>query len=360
MAAASPGEGSGDPAALPAQNIFSSYYAQLSQQSSMLADSVRTGTYQTAILGNSIDFTNKVVLDVGTGTGILALFAAQAGARKVYAVEASDVANAARELVAANGFQDRVEVIQGKAEEVELPEKVDVIVSEPIGFLLVHERMLETYVVARQRFLKPGGLMMPTTGAIVLAPVTDEATYNEQMGKVAFWNNSNFYGLDMRHLMERATDEYFAQPVVGFFAPQQLLSSQRTAYRFDFSVATCEELRSFEIPFSFIIERTAVMHGFGAWFDASFNGSESQVVLSTAPECPGTHWYQCRLLLREPLGVNRGQTVSGTMSFSANAKFSYDIHISVELEGTSVSSSGRVRLQDQMYQYLSSTREAHA
>ena len=46
----------------------------------------------------------------------------------------------------------------------------------------VHERMLESYAIARERFLKPGGLMLPTTGSIVLAPLTDESLYNEQLG----------------------------------------------------------------------------------------------------------------------------------------------------------------------------------
>lgn len=72
-------------------------------------------------------------------------------------------------------------------EDIELPEKVDIIISEPIGFLLVHERMLETYIVARDKFLKPSGLMMPTVGDIVLSPYTDEALFNEQVQKTVFW-----------------------------------------------------------------------------------------------------------------------------------------------------------------------------
>ena len=72
-------------------------------------------------------------------------------------------------------------------EEIELPEKVDIIISEPIGFVLVHERMLETYITARDKFLKRGGLMMPTIGDIVLSPYTDETLYNEQVNKTVFW-----------------------------------------------------------------------------------------------------------------------------------------------------------------------------
>ena len=117
-------------------NPFTQYYAQLLHQGNMLQDLTRTGTYRHAFLSNAVDFHDKVVLDVGTGTGILAIFACQAGARKVYAVEASQSAEIARLLIEANGYSDRIEVIQAKLEDVQLPEKVDIIISEPIGFLL--------------------------------------------------------------------------------------------------------------------------------------------------------------------------------------------------------------------------------
>jgi type I protein arginine methyltransferase len=153
----------------------------------MLQDLVRTGTYQQAFLQNKIDFKDKIVLDVGTGTGILSFFAAQAGARKVYAVEASQSHEVAKLLSVHNGFDHIVEVIHGKLEDITLPEKVDIIISEPIGFLLVHERMLESYVQARIKFLKPDGLMMPTTGSIIFSPITDEVVHREQQAKGALW-----------------------------------------------------------------------------------------------------------------------------------------------------------------------------
>jgi len=181
----------------------------------MLADYVRTGTYQRAMYANSTDFAGKVVLDVGTGTGILAFFALQAGAARVYAVDASNSVHIARKLAEANGYADRLTVINGKIEEIQLPEQVDIIISEPIGFLLVHERMLESYVVARDRFLKPDVLMMPSTGSIVLCPFTDDAIYKEQTDKIAFWETKDFYGVDLSAVVEQATLEYFAQPIVG-------------------------------------------------------------------------------------------------------------------------------------------------
>jgi type I protein arginine methyltransferase len=75
--------------------------------------------------------------------------------------------------------------------------------------------MLETYAAARERFLKPGGLMMPTTGSIVLAPLSDEALYNELLSKVSFWNNNAFFGVDLSPALEKANEEYFSQAVVG-------------------------------------------------------------------------------------------------------------------------------------------------
>ena len=65
----------------------------------------------------------------------------------------------------------------------------------------------------------------------------------------------------------------------------------------------------------------------GCWFTVDFCGSTSRVVLSTGPEAPGTHWYQCRMLLSTPIAVNVGQTISGSMHFTVNAKFSYDIQL---------------------------------
>ncbi len=181
----------------------------------MLADYVRTGTYQKAMISNASDFAGKVVLDVGTGSGILSFFALQAGAAKVYAVDASDAVIVARKIAKANGYEDRMEVIKGKIEDIELPEKVDIIISEPIGFLLVHERMLESYVAARDKFLKPGGLMFPTTGSIVLSPFSEDALYREQCAKATFWENTNFYGIDFSCIGEQAYTEYLQQAIVG-------------------------------------------------------------------------------------------------------------------------------------------------
>lgn len=335
-------------------NPFSQYYGMLLHQQNMLQDHVRTGTYERAMLCNLTDFHDKVVLDVGTGSGILAFFAVKAGARKVYAVELSAMAECARELVAANGCCDRITVIKGKMEEVQLPEKVDVVVSEPMGFFLVHERMLETFVSAgkKWRSSSPSFKMFPSIGTMFMSPFSDDSIYREQMAKVAFWQQQDFYGVNLSSLREQAMTNHFSQPVVGYFPPDILLSSRYAEHVVNFAEVTKEQLDSFDFPFHFVVERTAIMHGLGCWFTVDFLGSDTRVVLSTSPHDAGTHWYQCRLLLSTPIAVNASQSVSGNVHFVANKKFSYDIDLEVCLDGTSIVSRNHIRLHDQMYQYL--------
>ena len=167
----------------PDPSAFGVYYARLQHQQNMLQDVVRTDTYRRAIVGNADDFRGKVVLDVGAGTGILSFFAAQAGAGRVYAVEASAMAERAASLAASQGNARlaryapdesrakagalstsklsadaawdaldptaRIHVVRGKVEDVTIPEHVDVIISEPLGsiqrpFLIVETRMTIT------------------------------------------------------------------------------------------------------------------------------------------------------------------------------------------------------------------------
>ncbi|RHY83628.1 hypothetical protein DYB26_000079 [Aphanomyces astaci] len=356
-------------------NPFSQYYGMLLHQQNMLQDHVRTSTYERAMMQNASDFHGKVVLDVGTGSGILAYFAIKAGAKRVYAVELSAMAECARKLMNHNGMANKVVVIKGKMEDVELPEKVDIVISEPMGFFLVHERMLETYVLGRSKWMKPGGLMFPSTGTMFVCPFTDDSIYQEQMAKVAFWRQQDFYGLDLNCLVDEAMENHFSQPIVGYFPPSILMSATPIQHVLDFRSMTVDEFHTFDIPFRFECNQTGmtIMHGLACWFTVDFIGTAATVVLSTGPWDTGTHWYQCRMLLKQPIAVNRSQTVFGNLHFTANNKFSYDINMEgtsdkmmimtgwiglfdgeclVILDGTSISSANTIRLQDQMYHYM--------
>src|SRR5512132_1946794 len=134
-------------------------YAEFEVHRTMIRDRVRTEAFRRAIA--SVVRPGDIVLDVGAGSGILSMFAARAGAARVYAVERTTVAVLAQELAAANGVAEIVRVIHGEVMDVELPERVDLIVSEWLGGFGIDEGMLVPVIVARDRWLKPGGVMIP-------------------------------------------------------------------------------------------------------------------------------------------------------------------------------------------------------
>ncbi|KAJ3009997.1 hypothetical protein HKX48_007636 [Thoreauomyces humboldtii] len=298
------------------------YYAQFVHQQNMLQDTVRTSAYHSAILVNGPNmFRDKLVMDIGAGSGILSYFAVQAGAKKVYAVEASAMSQKISKMVErsdkANGWlKDKLEVVAAKIEDVDLP-KVDTLISEPIGVLLVHERMIESYLVARDKFLNPGGNMIPSSGSIYLAPFTDANLWTQTMAKVRFWQQTSFYGVDFTPLAQEARDEVFGQPVVGTF-DSRILLAPAVSHFVDFETITMAELQDIVIPFSWNIPFTGILHGIAGWFDINLGG----MILNTGPYADRTHWQQVRFLLK---AVNAYQTVKGWMRLTVNMSRSYDI-----------------------------------
>jgi len=135
-------------------NIFPASYLLILCAEEMLKDTVRTLSYRNAIYQNSHLFANKVVLDVGCGTGILSMFCIKAGAKHVIGVDMSNIIDQARKIVALNGMADKITLLKGKMEEVTLPfPQVDIIVSEWMGYFLLYESMLDTVLWARDRYL---------------------------------------------------------------------------------------------------------------------------------------------------------------------------------------------------------------
>jgi len=334
------------------------YYAKLANQQNMLQDGVRTETYRRAIVNNPDDFRGKHALDLGAGSGILSFFAVQAGADKCYAVEASSMGEVIRLLSDHNDFLGpKIEVVNKPVETVtdEVDGKVDVMVSEPIGTFLFNERMIESYLLARDRFLKPGGKMYPNAGTICIAPFSDAMLHWEQSNKSGFWKNTDFYGVDLSAAEKRCQKEMFRQPIVDYINPECLVS-KAIEKRFDFQTVSVESLQSIDIPFDFEISQPCLVHGMAGWFDAFFEGSNETVVLSTAPWCPGTHWYQIRFLLEVPLAVNAGQRIVGVLKMEANNVQSYYISLSMKIKGTDICSEALcIDLKDPEYRFYSST-----
>ncbi|CAJ1455916.1 unnamed protein product [Effrenium voratum] len=220
-------------------------------------DAHRTGAYFNAITWNPASFKDKVVLDVGAGTCILSIFAAKAGAKEVFAVEATDMAIRGRKIVEAQGMGHIIKVLQGTVETVTLPSKVDVIISEWMGYLLLRESMLDSVLIARDRFLKPGGALFPSHATLYLAPVGAAKACREKQqsfdGERQHWEDFNgtmrkWYGTDFACMRDEFLEEqrkYYLQ--TGMFvnlSPKQLVGDGSPLLRLDLLTATLEDLKA--------------------------------------------------------------------------------------------------------------------
>ncbi|HYO91254.1 MAG TPA: class I SAM-dependent methyltransferase, partial [Pyrinomonadaceae bacterium] len=212
-----------------------SYYAHLPLHRSMLRDRVRCEAFRQALI-KSVQ-PNYVVLDVGAGTGILSLLAVQAGARRVYAVERTSIVNLTRQLIAANGAQQQVQVIHGDMESIELPEQVDLIVSEWLGGYGVDEGFLPAVLSARERWLKPGGLMLPERVTAWIAPVYDSVLEQD----MNFWR-SKPYGVDLSLIAEATSNELFWER--HHVTKETLLASPQQMWAIDAYTCSIEEARA--------------------------------------------------------------------------------------------------------------------
>jgi len=162
----------------------------------MLNDRTRTSSFLAGI-AETVN-PGDVVVDIGTGTGVLALAAARAGAKHVYAIEASAVGDVAQAIFEANGMADRITLLRGWSTRIDLSERADVLVSEIIGNEPLGENVLEVTRDARKRLLKPGARMVPSKVRILGIPVTlPEAEFaRHKLTADALRNWRSWYGID--------------------------------------------------------------------------------------------------------------------------------------------------------------------
>ena len=251
----------------------------------MLKDEVRTKSYRNAIYQNAHLFKDKVVLDVGCGTGILCMFAAKAGAKTVIGVDMSNIIDQARVIIKDNGFEGKIHLVKGKMEEVTLPvDKVDIIISEWMGYCLLYESMLNTVLYARDKYLVEGGLIFPDRATMYISAIED-GEYKEE--KIEFWDN--VYGFDMSHIKTLALKE----PLVDTVDAKAVVTSAYPYRHLDLYTVRIEDL-AFESSFKITAQRDDYIHAFISYFDIDFSACHKPIHFSTGPHAQYTHWKQVK------------------------------------------------------------------
>jgi SAM-dependent methyltransferase len=256
------------------------FYDDIAVHRRLVADDVRTGAFHDSIMATVRP--GDVVLDVGAGSGILSLFAARAGAARVYAVERAPGAVAlARRLVDENRVGGIIRVVPGAAERVLLPERVDVLVSEWLGVFGVDENMLGGVLAARDRWLKRGGVMIPGAVTAWIAPVAHPA------GEEAIEFRTRAYALDLTPLAPFPLDE--GVWLAGGATPDHLCAPPQPMWVTDPATMPARETRTpYVAEHAFRLERDGV-NGLVVWFSALMPGAGE---LTNAPGAPPTHWSQ--------------------------------------------------------------------
>ena len=259
----------------------------------MIADSVRTEAYARALRGTIK--ADSVVLDIGTGTGLFALLACRFGARHVYALEPGDAIAIAREIARANGYAARITFIQGMSERIELPEPVDVIVSDLRGVLPLHQRSVPSILDARRRFLAPGGTLIPARDRLMVSLVDAPNLYD----KHALPWGEPVHGIDMS-LARRFVSNTWRS---GRATPEQLLLAPKRWGELDYATLESHGTKG---AVSWTAERSGTAHGLNVWFESELT---ADATLSNAPDQPELVYGSAFFPLSEPVAVSGGDRI---------------------------------------------------
>jgi len=263
---------------------------------SMLADKVRTSSFLRAVM--EVVRPGDVVVDIGSGTGVLSLFAAMAGASHVYSIEREPVIEVAREIAVRNGLSERVTFISGFSPDVEIPELADVLVTETIGNVGFDEGIVAWVADARKRFLKPGARIVPgrvdAVASLVSVP-RDFRTIQE-------WSNP-LHTLDFSPLTRIARNSLLWTEL----SPAAIVTEPTVVFGTDFSVdapTLVGHVREEAIKDAFV-------HGIGVWFRSDLTPSAT---ITNGPPNSVPSWEQGFLPIDEPIEVSAGDRVEFEVS----------------------------------------------
>jgi SAM-dependent methyltransferase len=275
-------------------------YAEFEVHRTMIRDRVRTEAFRAAI--DSVVRPGDIVLDVGAGSGILSVFAARAGAARVYAVEQTSVAVLAQQLAAANRVEEIVRVIHGDVLDIEPPERVDVVVSEWLGGFGIDEGMLVPVIAARDRWLKPGGVMIPHSVTAWVALVHDR-----YLGDMVSFLRNNPYGLRLDDLVEKTVNEILYSGTFRHLAAGDRRSEPSRLWTTNADLIPLAQARApHEAETLLPVRDHGTANALALWFSAKLAPGIS---LSVGPGDPPTHWGMTTAPLSSPVELTPGMVV---------------------------------------------------
>ncbi|KAJ3298152.1 Protein arginine N-methyltransferase 3 [Blyttiomyces sp. JEL0837] len=295
-------------------------YADSEIHEIMLKDIARTEAYRDWMYMNKTMMAGKVVLDVGCGTGILSMFAAKAGAKHVYAIDNSSIIEKAQLNAKENNLDSKITFIRGRVEDVSLPvDKVDIIISEWMGYFLLFEGMLDSVLFARNKWLQTGGYMGPDVAKVLLTAISDDDLHIDRIG---YWDD--VYGFKMTTMKSF----FYHQPQIFIVNTKAVVANTAELKHIDISSTTTADL-DFETPFKLTMTKDASVHALCGWFDCTFPSIDHPILLSTSLMAEPTHWKQTVFFLETPVKLLKGQYIEGVFSCVKHAKNHRELDIKI-------------------------------
>jgi protein arginine N-methyltransferase 1 len=259
----------------------------------MISDTGRFDAYAKAIARAVRP--GQVVLEIGCGPGVFALLASRAGAARVYAIETGDIIHLAKQLASANGIAERIKFLQNDSRRTELPERVNVIISDIRGSLPLFEHAIPSLEDARRRFLAPGGILIPQRDTLKVALAEADVYYSSL---TAPWNLS-MQDLDLSSSLSVILNEKHSV----FFKREQLLSEPQNWCLLDYATGVQKQAAA---NLSFRVVRPGVAHGLCLWFETQLF---EDIGYSSGPGGASTIYGQAFLPWLEPVNVVEGQEI---------------------------------------------------
>jgi type I protein arginine methyltransferase len=245
-----------------------------------------------------------LVADLGAGVGVLGLFCVEAGAAHCWGIDSSDAIFLARDSMARAGLADKYTAIADSTYRVNLPDPVDVIICDHVGFIGFDYGIVPMMRDARRRFLKPGGVMIPQSLDLMVAPVSSDSC----LGQAAKWGH-DLVPTEFRWLESLGRNLRYPHN----FTPAELLGGSSALGHIDFAD---DEPDFFRFEAVLKIARSGRFDGFAGWFDCQLAGD---VRMTNSPLDPASiQRSQAFFPAESSFAVEAGDEVRVTLRFRAD------------------------------------------